>query len=235
MVVRVGRITAYPPGIIEYRQPKTAAVAPGWWVVAGKTCVAAYQPKGAASYVASKTNLASPGTYNCSDGAAYPTWDTAVGWSFVLTSSQYLDTGVTPAQDHTWSMFVAFNSATRDDWVNNWRALAGMQGFTAKFSFAIALFATGNVRYRHGGLLQTTNNATSGVLGFAGSTAYYNGSSAGTIPTGTTDTIYTITIGAENYTTPARFYTGNITGLAIYSATLTGTEAATLSTAMAAL
>lgn len=37
----------FPP--VFDRGLDAAAAAAGWWVVAGKTCVAAYQPKGAAS------------------------------------------------------------------------------------------------------------------------------------------------------------------------------------------
>jgi len=56
----------------------------GWWDLNGtiKSCVAAYQPVGAADYAASKVNLLNPGTYNLSDGVAYPDWASATGWTF---------------------------------------------------------------------------------------------------------------------------------------------------------
>lgn len=65
-----------------------------WWVVPGKTCVAAYQPIGAASLAASYVNLANPGTYDAAPGVA-PTWASATGWTF-NGSTQYLTTGITP-------------------------------------------------------------------------------------------------------------------------------------------
>ena len=46
-------------------QPNSQAKkAGGWWDLNGTitSCIAAYQPKGAASYAASKVNLANPGT-----------------------------------------------------------------------------------------------------------------------------------------------------------------------------
>lgn len=65
-------------------QPSSQAAAGGtWWDLNGTltSCVAAYQPKGAADYAASKVNLANPGTYNATDINA-PDWATATGWYF---------------------------------------------------------------------------------------------------------------------------------------------------------
>lgn len=64
---------------IRYAQPGGGA-AP-WWMAAGVTPIVAYQAKGAASYAASKVNLAQPGTYNATEYVA-PSWDAATGWSF---------------------------------------------------------------------------------------------------------------------------------------------------------
>lgn len=63
-----------------------------WYLNGGiskANCVAVYQPKGAASYAASKVNLVTPGTYDLSDGAAFPTWAFATGWTF-NGATQYL-------------------------------------------------------------------------------------------------------------------------------------------------
>jgi hypothetical protein len=85
----------------------------GWWLsggIAAANCIAAYQAKGAADYAASKVNLANPGTYNAADGAANPTWDGTNGWKFDATSSQYLNSGVTPEDDRTWSAIIRFSN-----------------------------------------------------------------------------------------------------------------------------
>jgi hypothetical protein len=79
------------------------AAAGGWWLSGGisaANCIAAYAPKGAATYAASKINLANPGTYNAVDGAAYPTWNVATGWTF-NGSTQYLTTGIIPTDAYT--------------------------------------------------------------------------------------------------------------------------------------
>ena len=65
-----------------------------WWQVPGATCIAAYQPKGAADLAASYVNLASPGTYNATWSGASPSWSASNGW--ICSTSNYLRTGVVP-------------------------------------------------------------------------------------------------------------------------------------------
>ncbi len=61
-------------------------MASGWWDNNGAIsgCVAAYQPIGAASLAASYSNLANPGTYDCTVFAGHtaPTFATETGWTF---------------------------------------------------------------------------------------------------------------------------------------------------------
>jgi hypothetical protein len=69
----------------RYVQVRATTVSLGWWLSGGITpanCIAAYQAKGAATYAASKVNLANPSTYDAVDGAAYPTWAAETGWTF---------------------------------------------------------------------------------------------------------------------------------------------------------
>ena len=73
--------------------------------MAGETCIAAYQPKGAADLAASYVNLITPGTYNAAPGTA-PTFDAATGWTF-NGSTQYLTTGVVPASGYSMLVRVA--------------------------------------------------------------------------------------------------------------------------------
>src|SRR5690606_13595251 len=109
----------YRPGAYHVRNASEAQVAmPGaaaaasWWVVPGKTCVAAYQPKGAASLAASSSKLANPGTDDASATVA-PAWDTANGWKFASANNGALLVLAAINSGYTvltrWSNFVASN------------------------------------------------------------------------------------------------------------------------------
>ena len=205
------------------------AVAP-WWKVAGKTCVAAYQPKGAASLAASYVNLANPGTYDAAPGVA-PTWAAETGWGF-LAPGKYLDTGVVPASG--WSMFVRFSSSMLFGDVY----LCGM-GIDAQNVFYLThnFVATG-VNYGNGTVLGAiAPPLANGVIGVAGVKAYRNGVAEPGSMSGTILTAVSIYIGLFNYngTTYGSNPSANILALSIYSGTLTDGESATLSAAMAAL
>lgn len=209
----------------------TGTPAAGWWVVAGKTCVAAYQPIGAASLAASYTNLANPGTYDAAPGTA-PTWAAATGWTFNGTD-QYLTTGVLPVIQ-SWSYIVSFANV-----VNNYGTLGG--GYSG-VEFGIRPTAgpgASNVVYQSGAAagLVIAPALTSGVVAFAGNTAYRNGSpEAGSIPTGVGTFANGLYIAARNNSGTAQSLCAvDIYAFAIYSDTLSGAEVATLSAAMAAL
>lgn len=88
---------------------QAAEVASSWWLSGGidaANCVAAYQPKGAASYAASKVNLANPGMYDATEGTA-PDWDSTNGWKGNGTS-QYLYVRVTPLS--SWTIAIRFSN-----------------------------------------------------------------------------------------------------------------------------
>ena len=92
-----------------------AAAAVPWWLTGGisaANCIAAYQPKGAADYAASKVNLAKPGTYDAADGTAYPTWSAAAGW--IAATTGYLTTGITVSTNTSWSFIARYAGATSD-------------------------------------------------------------------------------------------------------------------------
>lgn len=79
-------------------QPKSQASGRNtWWDLNGTldSCVLAYQPKGAASYAASKVNLTGNTDYDATNGTAYPDWDATNGWKF-NGSDDYVDSGYIP-------------------------------------------------------------------------------------------------------------------------------------------
>jgi hypothetical protein len=204
----------------------------GWWDLNGTitSCVAAYQPKGAASYAASKVNLANSGTYDATDGAAYPTWDASTGWKF-NGSTQYLKCGFTPTtQSH--SAIIRFNDMQAGN-----GALFGAW-YSRNVHYLIQPYhSEPGCRYWSGSNPLVTSVIATGVLAIAGNKAYKNGTAeTGTLPTGSSSAKPECYIGGYNsnntFTGASNVY---ITAFAYYSATLTATEVANLTTAMNAL
>lgn len=214
------------------------AAAAAWYTVLGKACVAAYQPKGAASLAASYVNLANPGTYDAAPGSA-PTWNATDGWIFDGVG-QYLNAGFVPGGSG-WSLAVRYTGAAITT-----RSLCGaFSNANANRVFqiipylneygpsnAISWINNGGAYYKDGA------TASSGVIAVCGTAMYKNGvvqSGTSWYATGTSVST-NLYIGAQNQSgSAAAFFDGEIQALAVWSATLTAGEAATVSAAMAAL
>jgi hypothetical protein len=206
--------------------PKTAAASAGWWVVPGKTCVAAYQPKGAADLATSYVNLANPGTNNAAPGVA-PTFNAATGWEFNMVLSQYLTSGIVGG--NSFSTFVRFSDGTTG-------ALFGEYN-PGKTNLNIYHNFGGRSYFRDGGSFDQAVTYANGVLGVTPVSAYANGAWVGNLVGSLAGvTAGVISIGClNNNGTQQNFLAGKIQAFAIYSATLTNGEVVTLSAAMAAL
>lgn len=195
-----------------------------WWQVPGATCVAAYQPKGAADLAASYVNLANPGTYNAAPGVA-PTL-AAGGWSFDGVDD-YLSSQV--------SALGTTSLAIRFVWTSPNKHFYGTSGSQTRFytqsanGQSIAGYGSGT------GVLGGTA-FSSGIVAAAGAEYYQNGISQGTVSgtfTGTGGAIY---IGAlNNGGTAASFCAVTIAAVAIYSTVLSADDVAALTTRMQAL
>jgi hypothetical protein len=228
-------------------QPKSQAAGgyTTWWTLDGAitSCVAAYQPKGAASYAASKTNLANPGTYDATNGAAYPTWDVATGWTFNNASSQYLNSNITPTVNGQWSVII--NYAYTRPATYSYPTVFGCQPTPNDYPQLTLCVENGtsgapsnNTVLRNGHItgLTITPRIDSGTVAIAGNKAYSNGSLVGTLTVGSVANTYKLYIGAiNNNANIISFFNGIIKSLAIYNATLTAPQVAALTTAMAAL
>lgn len=228
-MLRVGRQTVIPD-IMQVRTfaPKTAAVwePADWWSVSGKTCVAAYQAKGAPSLSLSYTNIANPGTYNAAPGTA-PSFDTATGWTF-NGSTQYLTTGIVPVAATTGLIqFTNYNSGvgsyplfgsnpTPGFMVLPYRTAAGMRFY-----------------YGNGSKDALPANITSGNLGLAGASGYYDGTEVATTIGDWSGTAAAMYIGGANGAFNKTAFI--CTAFVVYSSTLSAAEVATVSAAMAAL
>lgn len=183
-MIRSGRHVVIPAGVFDVRvRAPAAAAAAAWWVVAGKTCVAAYQPKGAASQAASYVNLANPGTYDASVGFGVVNWDTLTGWSIGIGwPASYMLSGI-PYDSTDIAVFIRF--------ANRNVTTPFVLGTTA--SGTLHIIQTGSdgwatLQWENGGLLSLTGQVetiTSATCGLSGAAAYYNGINKGVIPGGT--------------------------------------------------
>lgn len=203
--------------------------AAAWYLAGGVSaanCVAAYAPKGAASLAASYTNLANPGTYDCTVGVA-PTWAAATGWTFA--ASAYLTTGITPASDVSWTVLCRFSNLTND---------GAVFGSVGPGTFYLRPNMGGNSRYayRESTYYDIAPTKTSGVQGWAGNTRYRDGTADGATVGSINGALPTIFIGARNNAGNAiSQLSGKIQAFAIYNVTLDAATVAAISAAMAAL
>lgn len=222
---------------------QAAAAAGSWWDLNGTltSCVAAYQPKGAADYAASKVNLANPGTYDLSDGVA-PNWDTGTGWGF--TGTQYLeDTNYSPFianftlvfyGTYSTSATVAVVAGSRDTGNRGWAVKSEQYNNTGKFGFTLLgrIDYTSNLNTADGFYaVKVASNKTD--------LTYYDSStsqSATIANTGYTPDLNGFVIGAfyrrGDY---CDFFIGSLKSCALYNTELTDANVSALRTAMSAL
>lgn len=225
-VIHGRRHITLPGGPVVVRQGRGAVAPAGWWVVAGKTAVAAYCPKGAASLAASYINLVQPGTYDAAEGVA-PTWDAGAGWKF-NGSTQYLATGIVPSP--TWTIIA---SVARGGTVQGYDigCITGSDEFGVGICAGWAQHMWANGPYPAGFVIQG-GETTPVVMALAHTKAYHDGILFGTIATPRSDP-YTTDLSLGGY---AGYRSDSyVRSVVIYSAALTDGEVATVSAAMAAL
>jgi hypothetical protein len=134
-----------------------------WWQVAGATCIAAYQPKGAADLATSYVNLANPGTYNATWSGASPSWTVGDGWQ--CSVANYLRTGVVPV-DGDW-MIARYSNCAAVVYI------AGVFNGTYKLQM---INGSTTVGYTYGTTDKSKTPAlTAGVLAVTKTQAYRNG------------------------------------------------------------
>lgn len=212
------------------RSVKRAAAGGGWWDLNGTitSCVAAYQPKGAASYAASKVNLTGNTDYDAVEGSAV-SWNSTDGW--VAGNSGYLKSGITGAVGNTWSMILRFTDGGA--YVNSmyWGSMTTGKRWAANINMGtFARCYIGNSGDIAGAQM------TSGIYAFSSDDLYENGSYFGTTGNGLNaiaDELYLV--GYNNGGTPTPVGAGKFQAIAFYNAVLTSTQVGNLTTAMAAL
>jgi hypothetical protein len=141
-----------------------AGAAIPWYLtggIAAANCIAAYQPKGAASLAASYSNLNNPGTNDAHTGTE-PAWDTTNGWKFAAVSLHKLLCDAVVGDG--WSMIVRFSNsiAASTTICGCYRDAAGNAGMLISNQPAL-------VRGFHG----TTGNLASNAPTMAGGAGVY--------------------------------------------------------------
>ena len=207
--------------------------AAAWYLAGGVSaanCVAAYQPKGAASLAASYTNLANPGTYNLEKYGTDITWDNTNGWGTNWASNRFLKTNIIPGEGG-WSLIAR--------WSNGTTAYSVAVGNNVNSGYKLGLgsgpFNAG--WFHNGGSLLATGGAVAAGVYAVTDEPYRNGADVGTLSGAPGTPATPIVIGgAYNISTAvANVWAGYIQAVAIYNVTLSAAQVAAISTAMAAL
>lgn len=195
-----------------------------WWLAGGipsSACVAAYQPVGASDYVASKVNLANPGTYNANDeGTHAMAWASGTGWAG--GAGTYLLTGIVP--NLTYSAILRFIDGAYSA-VNV--PLIASSGTSNRLGF---YFATNGIRCYSGASI-TKDARMAGVLCVTGREFFIDAVSNGSVSSGGAPTAG-FWIGDIAGSNP---FLGKILACAIYNTTITSGQVTALTNAMNAL
>lgn len=190
---------------------------------------------GPTAYAQTLVNQANPGVNDLVEGNGGVPWVQATGWGFVAGFAQWLDTGLVPANDQSWSMLVQFAPNA-----NNVLALAGSQSGAGN---RLALFIDnvgGNRRfYSNGGQVAVAAAVVAANMGVAGAQGFWNGvADGGAIGAWAGASIQDIYIGCyNNGGVAASFYDGDFESIAIYNGgpAAVQAEVAAISAAMGAL
>jgi hypothetical protein len=213
---------------------RDAAVA-NWWEVAGKTCVAAYCPKNAASLAASYLRIAGSGGNEDLDPAVLgkgvaPTFNAATGWGF--SNAAWLDSGIIGGNGYSATIRIANAGAVYTGCFGETRT-----GYTFLNLYPNYAGAGSKAYFRNGGSYDQASPYTAGVFCVTPAKAYANGTALGSM-TGSLNgtTTYKIALGGQILNGGVgETWTGNILAFALHDGTLTDGEVETLSAAMAAL
>lgn len=191
-----------------------------------------WQARGAPDYATSL--LDKVGSADLVEGNEEVPWDEVNGWGFVAAAAQYFDTGLIPANDQSWSVFVQYANATVDG-----LAVGSVEFGIGRITLR-PLSGGGNVNYGNGnGEIVVAPQLATGNIGVAGAQGYRNGiAEGGALPAYGGVPTLSIAIGARNDLAPppSLFITAGIRAVGIREGPpLTAPEVAALAAAMAAI
>lgn len=208
-----------------------------WWqgvgdVVPLSTNYTVYDPVGAADLAASYVNLANPGTRNAVPGAAGPTHAQGMGWTFLGSSSQYLNSQYFPTATST--VIVMFEDAPN---VSGYAFGLLHNSPTPVRWMSLVPDSSTTLGWAVGDLAgSTVQDMTSGIAALNQSKVYRNGyPDSGYTPTWTGGTVNkNLFIGALNNgaSGATTFFTGRILKMAIYDFILSEAQVLAVAEAM---
>lgn len=215
---------------------KSKVSSASWWLAGGASgCVAAYQPKGAASLAASYVNLANPGTYDAAPGVA-PTLSS--GWVF-NGSTQYLLSNIPAGQKPcTFIARINLTNLTSEHTICGALVDGGMQFRTETTSGNLRFVkqALADIGQSSSGVSASSEVVVAGTYSAAGVYKFYsNGSGIGSSTNDQTLTATTTLIGVSGAGGGVEWFAGTMLALAKYDNVLTDDQIAAVTTAMAAL
>jgi len=195
-----------------------------WWEVGGKTCLAAYQAKGASSQSDAISNLANPGTYDLSLILGTVGWSQSLG--FLFTNSGAYTTGLNASSVGTVIVSVLCDISAIH------QSVLGANDTTSGKLMRIRYDNNTNLYLYNGG---TSNYNTprpadiDGVWCMAEEKMYLDGSYIGA-SSGGLKADYPIYLGAYNYNNTSTFQAmnGSIAAVAFYVEELTPTDVTNL-------
>jgi hypothetical protein len=207
--------------------------------VASANCLAAYRALRAYDFATSKINLVNPGTYNLSNGTAYPTWAYTSGWTFASASSQYLTVASALVTANPLTMICGFTAAQ----INATCALASICDTVGNSQLALLAFLSANIyassdtanAITSTSYAASTHYVAAGVFTSTSSrAAFLNGAGKGTDATVITPaSLDTTFIGCRSWgASNSLFHNGTITACAFYNAALSDAQVLAISNAI---
>ena len=204
-------------------QPKSQAAGGTWWDLNGTitSCLSAFQPKGAASYAASLLDLSGNG-YDAVEGVSRDPskWDSTNGWQC------YSHEGNTTFR-------TSHKGAAGMTGIARFSNANGSYVFAISDRWEVDPSGTG-ITYRNSSAVTVSPALTSGIVALTNSKGYRNGT-LDTDGIGNQTDLGKFYIGIGGRETYSFNFLGYIQAIAFYSTTLTSTQIADLTTAMAAL
>jgi hypothetical protein len=208
-----------------------------WWAAGGTSAsvVAAYRGIGAATYAASLSNLANPGTHDLIDTAHVPNWNTASGWTLGNWSgtNHYFATDIQAQRSWSFSMRVA--SAT-----GGGLTLFGVRDAANKSILAMPDYSSGKCNWASGTSFGAYGTSTAGirigVFQITGATGYIDNTLDVSSMPNNVDFTLPLQVGGYNGNGTANGFSTNkefvAVGFCVHSIVLNDTQRGVLYTAM---